>query len=50
MGDNVHRDYSFDFIRALCAIGIIMFHFSIHLENGGFILFLTTVNVDWGAI
>ena len=43
----MQRDYSFDFIRALCAIGIIMFHFSIHLENGGFILFLTTVNVDW---
>lgn len=30
---NKQRIYSFDFIRALCAVGIIVFHFSCELDN-----------------
>lgn len=42
------RDKSFDFVRAICALGIVAFHFSCHLREGVFLPFLSNGNVSWG--
>lgn len=40
---------SFHFIKALCAIGIIIFHFSCHLKNTTFRPFFYFENGNWGS-
>lgn len=40
----------FDFIRAFCAIGIIWFHFSKHVEYKKYLFFLSYANGNWGNI
>ena len=45
------RIVSFDFIRAFCAIGIIMFHFSCQLKEGTvFRPFYSFANGGWGEV
>lgn len=44
----MERDKSFDFIRAICALGIVAFHFSSHLREGAFLPLLSNGNVLWG--
>ena len=39
---------SFHFIKAICAIGIIIFHFSCYLENTNFRPFYYFKNGNWG--
>lgn len=43
------RDRSFDFVRALCALGIVAYHFSCHLREGAFLPLFNTGNIDWGS-
>ena len=38
------------FIKAICALGIIIFHFSCHAEKSEFLPFYTFANGDWGAV
>lgn len=48
---NKQRIYSFDFIRALCAVGIIVFHFSCEMgQNDLFHPFYSFANGGWGEI
>lgn len=42
------RDRSYDFVRAICALGIVAFHFSSHLREGAFLPLLTHGTVVWG--
>lgn len=52
-GGNVmvkERIIPFDFIRAICAIGIVAFHFFCHTSNRDFLLFYNNANCDWGYV
>lgn len=40
---------SCDFVRAICALGIIAFHFSCHLSESSFHPFYSFKNGDWGS-
>lgn len=42
------RDRPYDFVRAICALGIVAFHFSSHLKEGAFLPLLTHGTVVWG--
>lgn len=44
------RIISFDFIRAICAIGIVVFHFFCHTSNKDFLLFYSNANCGWGTV
>lgn len=44
------RIIPFDFIRAICAIGIVVFHFFCHTSNREFLLFYSNANCDWGYV
>lgn len=39
-----------DFIRVICALGVIVYHFSCHLNNTRFLPFYSFVNGDWGDV
>ena len=38
------------FIKAICALGIILFHFSCHAQKSEFLPFYKFANGDWGAV
>lgn len=40
----------FSFIKAVCALGIIAFHFSCHLESKEFLIFHSYKNGPWGSV
>lgn len=44
------RIIPFDFIRAICAIGIVVYHFFCHTSNRDFLLFYSNANCDWGYV
>ena len=43
------NDLSFNFIRAICALGIIVFHFSCYLPDTLYRPLLNTANCSWGS-
>lgn len=40
----------FDFVRALCAIGIIVYHYCCHVPNRDFLPLYSYVNDGWGNL
>lgn len=44
-----NNDLSFNFIRAVCALGIIVFHFSCHLPDTLYRPLFYVANCSWGA-
>ena len=42
------NDVSFNFIRAVCALGIIVFHFSCHISDTLYRPLFITQNFAWG--
>lgn len=48
--DTKNRIYAYDFIRAVCCIGIVMYHYSCHLETTSYYPLYMFVNGYWGTI
>lgn len=44
------RIIPFDFIRAVCAIGIVSYHFFCYTQNRDFLLFYNNANCGWGTV
>lgn len=52
--DRLERDkqrlIACDFVRAVCTIGIVIYHFSCHLLNSTFLPLYSFKNGDWGSV
>lgn len=44
------RIYAFDFIKSICALGIICFHFGCHTKNLGWLVTLPNLTGSWGSV
>lgn len=49
MQENGRRRIEYDFVRLICAVGIIVFHFSCHVEYREFLPLYEYANGKWGG-